>query len=215
MGIKPLQSVCKPRNLFTAVEPDPDAPCDDGDGLPAPTIIKARARRFAGIKEAQDALAILPKPGESLHAICTHRMDMTDLIAVLLHHLGTCDRMYIATLSFNPRNLKAMVGWMDRREVLKLSLLNSKMNKAWKKETWSLAIEAFANRGQRAAAADSHAKVITMEFASGENYWIEGSANLSGNGSGREQVMICNGADGVAWHRDWIESFISKHEADG
>lgn len=215
MGIKPLKSAYKPRSLFAGVEKDSDLPEDDGDGLPAPTILKQRARRFAGIKEAQEALAILPKPGESLHAICTHRMDMTDLIAVMLDHLGTCDRMYIATLSFNPRNLKAMIGWLDRREVLKLNLLNSKMNKAWKTETWAMAIEAFAQRGQRAAAADSHAKVITFEFASGDRYWIEGSANLSGNGSGREQVMICNGCDGVDWHRAWIEQFISKHEADG
>src|SRR5262249_48993424 len=77
----------------------------DGAGMPTPTRVKLAARRAAGIAEAKAVLAHLPGPGESLHALCTARMDLTDVLNALIERLGRCDRMLLATLGYNERNL--------------------------------------------------------------------------------------------------------------
>ena len=68
---------------------DPD---DEGEGLPLPKLIRLRARRAAGIAEARAVLEHLPGPGESLHALCTARMDLTDVIGSLLERHGGATR---------------------------------------------------------------------------------------------------------------------------
>ena len=76
---------------------------DDGDGLPAPKLAKIEARRMAGIREAKEVLSQVPGAGESLHALCTARMDLTDVIAALIGRTGCIDRMAIATLGYNEK----------------------------------------------------------------------------------------------------------------
>ena len=103
----------------------PDAEGDDGEGLPTPRRIKLAARRAAGIAEAKAVLELLPEPGESLHAVCTARMDLTDVISALVERLGRCDRMLIATLGYNEANLRTMLAWLDAEAVGSLTLLAS------------------------------------------------------------------------------------------
>jgi hypothetical protein len=98
---------------------------DDGEGLPRPLTARAAARRAAGIAEAKEALAHLPGPGESLHAVCTARLDLTDVLNALIEQLGPCDRVLIATLGFNEKNLAAMLGWLDSGAVKQLGLVAS------------------------------------------------------------------------------------------
>src|SRR5229473_547900 len=98
---------------------------DNGDGLPTPARIKLAARRAAGIAEARAVLEHLPGPGESLHALCTARMDLTDVIGSLLERLGKCDRLVIGTLGYNARNLQTMLRWLDAGQVVSLTLLAS------------------------------------------------------------------------------------------
>jgi hypothetical protein len=99
-----------PRRLHFGDGPGED---DDGTGLPMPLRVKLAARRAQGIAEAKAVLAHLPGPGESLHALCTARMDLTDVIGALLERLGKCDRLVIGTLGYNARNLRTMLAWLD------------------------------------------------------------------------------------------------------
>ena len=80
---------------------DRAGPDDDGDGLPRPALVRLQARRATGIREAKQTLAHLPGSGESLHALCTARLDLTDVVNALLERLGRCDRMRVATLGYN------------------------------------------------------------------------------------------------------------------
>src|SRR3954451_3004737 len=98
---------------------------DDGTGLPTPNRTKATARRAAGIREARAVLEHLPGPGESLHALVTARLDLTDVVTALLETVGPCERMRVATLGFNERNLRVMLGWLDAGRVRSLSLVAS------------------------------------------------------------------------------------------
>jgi hypothetical protein len=190
-------------------------PGDDGEGLPTPRKVKLAARRAAGIAEAKAVLAHLPGPGESLHAVCTHRLDLTDVIGVLLGKLGPCDRALIATLGYNARNLRTMLGWLDSGAVRSLSLVASIFFRSHNGDLWEQTLEEFRGRKQRAACCHSHAKVVTLAFAGGERLSIEGSANLCGNGSGREQLALINDPGLHDWHAGWIGDLVTRHEGEG
>jgi hypothetical protein len=190
----------------------PDDFTDDGTGLPTPIRTKAAARRTAGIREARQVLEHLPGPGESLHAIVTARLDLTDVVNALLETVGPCDRMRVATLGFNEKNLLMMLGWLDAGRVRSLGLVASLFFRSHKGDLWERTLAEFRTRGQRAACCHSHAKVVAMSFADGRAFSIEGSANLCGNGSGREQFALFADASLTAWHSAWIEDLIGRHQ---
>jgi hypothetical protein len=193
-------------------------PVDDGDngeGLPSPLTTRAAARRAAGIAEAKGVLAVLPGPGESLHAVCTARLDLTDVLNAMIEQLGPCERMRIATLGYNKRNLSAMLAWLDAGAVKHLSLVASLFFRAHKGDLWAETLTEFRRRRQRAACCHSHAKVVALAFAGGARLSIEGSANLCGNGSGREQFALFNDAGVHDWHTAWIDELIGRHEGKG
>src|SRR5947199_7523534 len=137
-----------PRKLHFGDRPDTD---DDGTGLPLPLRVKLAARRAAGIAEAKAVLEMLPGPGESLHALCTARMDLTDVIGSLLERLGACERLVIGTLGYNARNLQTMLRWLDGGQVESLTLLASIFFRSHNGELWQETLAEFRQRGQRAA----------------------------------------------------------------
>jgi hypothetical protein len=185
---------------------------EDGGGLPTPALVKAKARRALAIAEAAGLLAHLPQPGESLHVLCTARFDMSDVLNHLVERFGVCDRMVIATLGYNRRNLLAMLRWLDAGAVRSLTLLSSIFWRAYNKELWAETLAEFRKRKQRAACCHCHAKVSALAFASGERFSIEGSANLCGNGSGKEQFVLVNDAGLCDWHSAWIPDLVTRHE---
>src|SRR5262249_22286193 len=151
---------------------------------------------------------------ESLHALCTARMDLTDVIGALLDRLGRCDRLVIGTLGYNARNLRTMLAWLDGGAVGSLTLLASLFYRAHNGKAWETTLAEFRKRGQRAACCHSHAKVVSLSFASGAKLAIEGSANLCGNGSGREQFCLVNDAALADWHASWVLAAVARHEGD-
>ena len=120
--------------------------------------------------------------------------------------------MAIATLGFNEKNLLAMTRWLDAGQVKTLDLLTSKFHRAHKGWLWEMTLKEFRGRHQRCAACHSHCKVATLLFADGSKYWIEGSANMCGNGSGREQFMLARGDELHDWHARWIDDLVTRHE---
>jgi hypothetical protein len=201
------------RRVHFGRRPDDEAD-DDGEGLPTPARVRLAARRAAGIAEAKAVLAHLPGPGESLHALCTARMDLTDVINALLERLGRCERLHVATLGYNARNLRTMLGWLDTGAVGELALLASIFFRSHNGELWGTTLEEFRSRKQRAACCHSHAKVVAMQFGSGERLCIEGSSNLCGNGSAREQFALIHDPGLCDWHARWIAEMVSRHEGD-
>jgi hypothetical protein len=201
------------RRLHFGARPEADGD-DNGEGLPTPARIKLAARRAAGIAEAKAVLSHLPGPGESLHAICTARMDLTDVITALIEQQGPCQRMMVATLGYNERNLSTMLQWLDTGAVHSLTLLASIFFRSHKGALWEATLKQFRERRQRAACCQSHCKVVALAFGSGERLTIEGSANLCGNGSGREQFALINDAGLHDWHSRWIDALVTKHEGD-
>jgi hypothetical protein len=184
------------------------------DDTPTPALTRAKARRALAVAQAAELLAHLPQPGEALHVVAVSRFDVADLLGCLLEKLGRCDRMVVATLGFNRRNLKALLGWLDTGAVRELVLLASIFFRSHNGELWRDTQAELRGRGQRAACCHSHAKVAALAFASGERLVIEGSANLCGNGSGRENFVLVHDAALHGWHSGWIDALVRRHEGE-
>jgi hypothetical protein len=184
------------------------------DAFPTPLVEKASARRAALLGQAAAALAVLPGPGQTLHALMTGRYDLMHLIAALVTHLGGAEALRIATLSYNGRNLAEMVALLDSGAVQSLTLLCSAFFRDHNHELWEGTLADFRGRGQRAAAARSHAKVVTLAAADGRRLSLEGSANLRTN-SNREQLCLTDDAALHDWHAAWIDQLVTQHEGDG
>ena len=107
-----------------------------------------------------------------------------------------------------------MLGWVDTGAVGELTLLASIFFRSHNGELWGRTLDEFRSRKQRAACCHSHAKVVTLALASGERYSIEGSANLCGNGSAREQFALINDAALHDWHARWIDETVARHEGE-
>jgi hypothetical protein len=184
------------------------------DDVPRPLIRPQSAnRRLAALREAGEVLAVLPGPGESLHAIMTGRYDLTDTLEVLLDRLGTIQHMRIATLSFNRHNVKLLTSWVDAGRVRELTLLCSLFFVEHNPEL----AEEFRQVLPRAhfAASRNHCKVCCLSFAEGERrkLSLEGSANLRTN-SNREQFCLVADPDLHDWHAAWIDTEVSRNEND-
>jgi hypothetical protein len=184
---------------------------DEGAGLPSPKRLRLKARRAAGIAEGRQILAMLPGPGESVHTVLTARIDVATLLDLLLAQMGRCDELAIATLGYSSRNLTTMLRWLDTGMVGKLWLVSSLFFRSHEKELWETTQEEFRRRGQRACCCPSHAKVVTMRFATGVTMVAEGSGNLRSNGSARENLTLINDAEIHDWHQQWITALVQQH----
>jgi hypothetical protein len=190
-------------------------PTPQENGVPAPLLRRQDAtRRLAMLREARAILAVLPGPGESLHAIMSGRYDLADLIEALLDARGPVEHLRIATLSFNSRNVEAIGRWLESDKVTRFAMLCSHFFQANNPETFEALRERLAQgQGHRLAASRNHCKVCCMLFKDGGRFALEGSANLRTN-SNNEQFALFNDAELHDWHAAWIDDQVSKHEGN-
>ncbi len=165
------------------------------------------------LAEAEDVLTVLPGPGESLHAVMTGRYDFMHVLTALIGRLGEVRAARVATLAYNARNLTELLALLDSGKVRTLTFLCSAFFKSHNQDLWERTVEEFRKRGQRAAAARSHAKIVTLALVAGGRYVLEGSANLRTN-SNREQFALFQDAGLHDWHAEWIDALVTAHEGE-
>src|ERR1700678_2589294 len=95
------------------------------DDTAEPLTVKGLVRKTGEIGRLAESLPALPEPAEAVHLLMTGRYDLTAVLAVILQRLGPCERMRIATLSFNAKNVAELAGWLDQKQVGALTLLAS------------------------------------------------------------------------------------------
>jgi hypothetical protein len=181
--------------------------------LPQSHLARADARRTAALAEAAAVLGVLPRPGESLHALMTGRYDLLDTAAAIMAQVGTVETLRLATLAYSRRNLTELVRLLDTGAVRRLVLVCSSFFRDHNGDLWERTLEEFRQRGQRAAAARNHCKVITFAFADGTRLALEGSANLRTN-SNQEQFALFNDGGLHDFHAAWIDDMVSRHEGE-
>jgi hypothetical protein len=194
------------RVSFAAPPADPAAATRPG------LVTRAARRRFLAIREATQALDLVPGPGETLHGLMTGTYDLMHLLLVLVDKLAVpIRRMKIATLSLSVKNVAEMTGLLDAGKVRSLDLLCSDFFRKHDQEIFAGLLAEFTRRGQRVAAARSHCKLVTIAAGDGRRFTLEGSANLRIN---HNQEQFCLTQD-PALHRfyaTWIGQMVTKHE---
>lgn len=173
-------------------------------------VARAMARRTVMLAEAADVLAVMPQPGQSVHAIMTGRYDLMMVVTLLLSRRA-CVNLRLATLSYNGRNLDEMVDALDNGRAGKLTLLCSAFFRRHNRWLWEETRRELRARGQRCAAARTHCKVITLDYDGGACLTLEGSANLRTN-SNRENLTLVNDRAVHDFHANWIDELITQHE---
>lgn len=167
---------------------------------------------MAKLKEARQVLDVIPAEGETLHGIMTGTYDLMHMIIVLLDRLGSaCTSMRIATLSLSARNVTEMAALLDAGKVMKLDLLTSDFFRRHDRTIFEELVKEFRQRGQRVAAARSHAKVVTIALENGRRFVLEGSANLRTN-KNQEQFALTQDAELHGWFDAWINDMVTNHE---
>ncbi len=184
------------------------------DPTPKPHLVTGEMRRrMERLPKAENVLTIMPKPGEALHVLMTGRYDLMDMIGALIEERGTVDVMRASTLSFHDKNLATLLDLLDRQRINRLNLCCCTFFKNLNKSLWNESVKEFRQRGQKIAAARVHAKVVTLAFADGTRFAMEGSSNLRHNDCW-EQLAIVADAALHDWHASWIDEMIARHEGD-
>lgn len=181
-----------------------------GGGHRPAHVAKAESRRVAFLRRANDALAVLPGEGESVHCLMTGYYDLMHVIAELCRREGPVERLRMATLSYNARNLAEIERIIAEGVVRRVDLLSSTFFRNHNRDLFKRTAESLTGRGA-VAAAPSHAKVSLFAFASGGVMVFEGSANLRTNRS-REQLMMTRDRGLHDWHAAWIDEAIASYE---
>jgi len=199
---------------FAGPKPEEDEDNMDAE-VPHPFLRNvSQGRRFAQLQKASDLLAKMPtREGEVLTFIIVGRFDVGDILAHMLATLGPVDHLRITTLSFARRNAEALKKWVDTGLVRRLSFLVSEFFKTHNADVYEDLRQFLAERhaaGHRMAAARSHCKVLTFEFANGDKFAMSGSANTR-TCSSWENMELAKDVALSDWHSEWIDGLITKY----
>ena len=177
-------------------------------GMPSPKTTRATARYQHAARTAAALLPDLPKPGESVHCLMSGYFDLCQVVASVVGRLPALRHLRIATLCYNKRNAAELLGLLDTRRDLRLTLLVSVFHREHNKalhEWFADELKAFPRA--RLAAARSHCKVVCFDIAANDGLVFEGSANLRTN-KNREQLTAIRDRALHDWHAAWIDELV-------
>jgi hypothetical protein len=103
---------------------------------PPPRVTRAEARYRRAAPTAAELLPELPRPGESVHALMTGTFDLCQVITAVAGRLPACRHLRVATLCLSRRNAADLLGLLDARPGLALTLLTSASFKRHNKDLY-------------------------------------------------------------------------------
>jgi len=181
-------------------------------------VHKAKAEAKAarrGIKKlihpdnARFLLTHLPVgPDDRTHCILRGDFVLCDLIPMIIEARGRCRHLHVATLGLSAANADALAMLRARDLIGGITLVCSHYFAQVDKTTTYRDVMTRLDGLARVIITRAHAKVICLPLETGENFVIEGSANLRSSDN-TEQIVILNDAETLAWHASWMEGLES------
>jgi hypothetical protein len=173
---------------------------------PNPKRTKAEARYQRAAKTASELLPELPGAGEAFHCLMLGTFDLMQVITATMNRLPDCRHLRIATLCFSKRNSADLLGLLESRPTLRLTLLVSEFFRGHNKEAYEKFAEELHGYQDRAhiTAARTHAKIVAFDLGPWDGLVFEGSANLRTNGN-REQLTVIRDRELHDWYAGWID----------
>jgi hypothetical protein len=114
----------------------------------------------------------------------TGTYDLCQVITAVVGRLPACRHLRVATLCYHRRNAAELLGLLEPRPGLSLTLLVSSFFRSYNQDLheW-FAGELRPYPAARVAAARSHCKVVCLDCGADDGLVFEGSANLRTNGN--------------------------------
>ena len=179
---------------------------------PTPRACVARRRKISPRPEEGDVEGAIPTPpakGECIHVVSNGTFDYFTFIPLVLDWIGRADSLYGSTWTMNRSNVADLLRfyrrWQDR------SNLRCSGNYFLRRESAVAAtlLLGLRERGQSFCTWENHAKVILLNNAAADAWFVvEGSANWTANPRTEQNILL---NDRATWefHRDWLESMFS------
>lgn len=159
-------------------------------------------------ENAECVLPHLPEQGDHLHAILRGDFVLADLIPVIIAHRGALTALHIATLGLSTANAEMLTRLKAQSLAPSITIVCSHYFQQVDKTTVFREVSARLDGKARLIVTRNHAKVICLPTVAGENFVIEGSANLRSSDN-LEQITIFNDAELLAWHVAWMEQLAT------
>lgn len=167
-------------------------------------------RKLIHPDNARAVLEHLPEPGGRTHCILRGDFVLCDLIPAIIAARGRCEHLHIATLGLSIANADTLAMLHERGLVGAITLVCSHYFAQVDKTTTFREVKQRLQGHATLIITRSHAKVIGLPTASGDNFIIEGSSNLRSSDN-TEQMVIFNDAETLDWHRHWISQLNTTH----
>lgn len=165
---------------------------------------------------AAKELGQLPGSGEALHLIMRGNFDSFDFVPAVLQVASpaTISELNICTLGFNSTNAARLLDLLDAGQVQRCSFMASHFWRSNETDVYDALWKELDQRGHRAAALRSHAKILLFELSDGRFYTIEMSANLR-SCRNIEQATIIEGKELLQFHRSWMMELLDEVYSHG
>lgn len=149
--------------------------------------------------------------GDSVHLLSRGHFDTASIPEWFALHVGRIERMTVSSLTIAAQAVAAMerldeAGLIGEARVMVQDLTMSRSDNRANIEAirrW------MQNPAHTLRIAESHAKVIVLEFADAPIVVVEASANLSSNDNRLEQYAIHADAELAAFHLEWMDEVFA------
>jgi hypothetical protein len=206
-GLKPIAGLRQPWEGKISVDfADGKTDVTPEDGYRSP-VLKRKALDLRDVNaHALKHLTELPGPGESYHFLIGDRLGLWDIVPALAERVkpATIRELWVSTLSYGSATAAALLAMLDSRTIGRVHLLVSVMFSAKNRNLYDELVPPLQQRGQRASAMRTHAKLLCVELTTGERYVIESSSNLRSCHC-CEQVTVIRDDGLFDFHCRWID----------
>ena len=175
-------------------------------------LLIARAAKKQAFADLMPATGL--QPGDSLHLISRGHFDTATIPEWFAINVERIERLTISSLTISKQAVEVMerldqAGKIGQARIMVQDLTMRRSDNRANVEAirrWML------NPVHTLKVAESHAKVIVMEFATQPTVVIESSANLSSNDSRLEQYAIHVDTELAAFHLSWMEEVFGYNK---
>jgi hypothetical protein len=142
----------------------------------------------------------------------TGTYDLCQVISAVAKALPSLAALRIATLCYSKRNAFELLGLLENRPTLRLSLLVSTFFRGHNKELHEWFTEELKSHPTATVAvARSHCKVVAFHLGNNDGLVFESSANLRTN-TNREQLTAIRDRELHDWHAQWIDEMVQADD---
>ncbi len=173
--------------------------------------LKSRYVDARRMKTAAEALGHFPAENEQIHMTISGRFALLDYLPAILEMTGvSADQVWLATLGFSKKNIVALCGMLDSRQIGHLWLVASHYFKSTSKGIYEMAVEEFAKRPTaKFLSLRNHSKLLLIRLADGRVVTFESSASAR-SCKNVEQTTAFGDPGLFAHHRQWIGGLFEE-----